>query len=222
MKDDFGQTNERGSEGQDGADGPEGKDLVFNTTPNMLTLGRIALVPVLVIAMFFETSEWDLVAALIFGLASITDYFDGYIARIQKSETVYGKLMDPLADKFLIISGLIMLMYSGRIHPVVVILLVCRELTITGLRALASAEGIIIAASPSAKWKTGTQMVAVIMLILNRDVFGWPVIRAGHTLLYISLGISLWSARDYVVGFFAALRARRKTRRKTKELSDPK
>lgn len=200
MKDDSGQTSD--SE----------KDLVFNTTPNLLTLARIALVPVLVMAMYFETPEWDLVAALIFALASITDYFDGYIARIQKSETIYGKLMDPLADKFLIISGLIMLMYTGRIQPVIVILLVCRELTITGLRALASAEGIIIAASPSAKWKTGTQMVAVIMLILNRDVFGWPVIRAGHTLLYISLAISLWSARDYIVGFFSALRARRRNR----------
>jgi CDP-diacylglycerol--glycerol-3-phosphate 3-phosphatidyltransferase len=185
-------------------------DLTFNTTPNQLTLLRMAFVPVVVGLLFLHQPKWDLVAAISFAAASITDYFDGYLARTRKVETVYGKLLDPLADKFLVVSALIMLQELGWIHPVVVILLICRELAITGLRALASAEGVIIGASRSAKWKTGTQMVAI-PLIMLKDVFpAIPFYPVGMGLLYISLLISLWSAKDYVVDFFRAVREQRK------------
>lgn len=163
--------------------------------------------------------SWDVAAALAFAAASITDYFDGYLARTRKQVTVYGKLMDPLADKFLVVSGLIMLEHLGRIHPVVVILLICRELAITGLRALASAEGVVIAASDSAKWKTGTQMVAIPLIMAQDHVFGLPFYPIGMTLLYFSLGISLWSAKDYVVGFFRGLKASRKQRNHERRLA---
>src|SRR6185436_165458 len=99
-----------------------------------------------VVLLFARTDTTDLLAGIAFAIASITDYFDGYIARTRKLITVYGKLMDPLADKFLVVTSLIALQSLGRIHAVVVMLLVCRELAITGLRALASAEGVIIAA----------------------------------------------------------------------------
>lgn len=174
--------------------------------------------PIVVALLFLKEPFWDIVAALCFAAASITDYFDGYLARRQKMETVYGKLMDPLADKFLVVSSLIMLQELGRIHPVVVILLICRELAITGLRALASAEGVVIAASTSAKWKTATQMVAI-PFIMGQKIFNIPLYRAGIWLLYISLGISLWSAKDYVVEFFRGIKESRKQKLVEKQIA---
>ena len=168
----------------------------------------MAFVPLVVGLLFINTDKSDLWAGWLFAVASITDYFDGYLARRQKVVTVYGKLMDPLADKFLVVSALIMLQHLGRIHPIVVILLICREMAITGLRALASAEGVIIPASSSAKWKTATQMVAI-PFIMARNLWGIPVYTLGMTLLYISLAISLWSAKDYVVDFFRAIKKSR-------------
>jgi CDP-diacylglycerol--glycerol-3-phosphate 3-phosphatidyltransferase len=192
--------------------------MTFSTTPNFLTLTRILFVPVVVGCLMIRDSKWDVIAGLIFAAASITDYFDGYLARVLKEETIYGKLMDPLADKFLVVSSLIMLQDLGRIHPIVVILLICREMAITGLRALASAEGVIIGASTSAKWKTATQMVAIPLIMAQDGLFGIPFLPLGMVLLYISLGISMWSAKDYVVSFFQALKESRKVRVSEKKL----
>src|SRR5262249_5340094 len=126
-------------------------EMTFTTTPNMLTLARIAFVPWVVFCLLMRTRQWEIIAAISFGVAAITDYFDGYLARVQKQVTIYGKLMDPLADKFLVVSSVVILQYLDRVHPIVVILLICREMAVTGLRALASAEGVIIGASQGAK-----------------------------------------------------------------------
>ncbi len=197
----------------DSTDTPQRDDLDFATTPNMLTTGRVVLVPAVIALLLQRDPTWDLVASLVFGLAAITDYFDGYIARKQKSESVFGKLMDPLADKFLVVSSLCMLQDMERIHPIVVILLISREMAITGLRALASSEGLIIGASASAKWKTATQMVAIPFLMVRQGVFGLPIFQIGQVLIYLSLAISLWSAKDYVVDFFREIRAKRKRKK---------
>ncbi len=200
--------------------------LTFHTTPNYLTLLRIVFVPTVIYALFQRSFAWDVVAAVLFGLASLTDWADGYLARKYKIETVYGKLMDPLADKFLVICSLIMLQYLGRMSPIVVMLLVCRELTITGLRALASAEGVIVAASSGGKWKTAIQMVALPCLMVGdvefTQTFGIPFFRFGMWLTYLSLGFSLWSAKDYIVGFFIGLKkatALRKEKRRLKRIA---
>lgn len=182
---------------------------------------RMFFVPVVVGCLFIKKPSWDLVAAIIFGVASITDFFDGYLARTQKSVTVYGKLMDPLADKFLVVSSLIVLQFLGRIHPIVNILLICREIAVTGLRAVASAEGVVIAASSSAKWKTATQMFAIPFLMVKQGLFGIPLYPIGQVLLYVSLAISLWSAKDYIVGFFHNLKeARRKKAQERRQLRE--
>ena len=191
-------------------------ELEFSNTPNFLTLARIVCVPIIIGLLYFRTPNGDIAATVVFVLASITDYFDGYIARLQKLETVYGKLLDPLADKFLVVSVLIMLQELGRVHPVIVILLICREIAITGLRALASAEGVIIPASESAKWKTATQMVAIPFLMVF-DGKSENAIRQGGNLLgtiliYTSLLISLWSAKDYLVGFFKGVKEKARAR----------
>jgi len=201
--------------------GNEIDDLTFNNLPNRLTLVRIVMVPVLIYCLSIRTDFWDWIAVAVFSVAAITDYFDGYFARTRKMVSVYGKLMDPLADKFLIVSALIMLLHLDRIHPVVVMILICRELAITGLRALASAEGVVIPATSVAKWKTATQMVAIPCLIHHGGLWGIPTYQIGHGLLYISLAISLWSAQDYIVDFFKALRKKRllirKLRREKRE-----
>ncbi|MBC7385975.1 MAG: CDP-diacylglycerol--glycerol-3-phosphate 3-phosphatidyltransferase [Cryobacterium sp.] len=191
-------------------------DLTFATAPNILTTSRVVFVPIVIALLFRRTPFMDFFAALAFTIAAITDYFDGYLARKQNSESVFGKLMDPLADKFLVVSALCMLQELGRIHPVVVILLICREMAITGLRALASSEGLIIGASNSAKWKTATQMTAIPFLMLKRDVLGIPVYEIGQALLYISLAISLWSAKDYIVEFFRAIRKKRQRKKEAR------
>lgn len=185
--------------------------LILATTPNLLTLLRILLVPVVVGLLFLHQSKWDIVAGIIFWIASITDYFDGYLARAQKVESIYGKLLDPLADKFLIVSSIIMLQELQRVHPIVTILLICREIAITGLRALASAEGVVFGASRSAKWKTATQMVAIPLIMMQSSLFKLPLYFIGMSLLYVSLAMSLWSAKSYVVFFFRALREMRKS-----------
>ena len=177
----------------------------------------MAFAPLVVGLLFIKEPFWDLTAAILFGVASITDYFDGYIARVQKSVTVYGKLMDPLADKFLVVSCLVMLQHLGRIHPIVVMVLICRELAITALRALASAEGVIISASGSGKWKTATQMLAIPLIMIDRTVVGVSLFKVGQALLYISLFISLWSAVDYMIDFFRALQKKRAVRKLVKK-----
>lgn len=192
-------------------------ELEFTNTPNILTLVRMVLVPVVVFFLFLNSETTDVIAMVIFVIASITDYFDGYIARANHQVTVYGKLMDPLADKFLVVSSLIMLQYLERIHPIVVILLICRELAITGLRALASAEGVVIAASASAKWKTVTQMIAIPCIMVRHGLYGIPTYWIGLGALYISLAISLWSAKDYVVDFFKGLKEKRRLKRQLKQ-----
>ncbi len=198
---------------------PENSELTFNNAPNLLTLLRILMVPFVVGLMFMRTPTGDFAAMIIFVVASITDYFDGYLARVRNQVTIYGKLMDPLADKVLVVSALVMLQELGRIHPVVVILLICREMAITGLRALASAEGVILAASRSAKWKTATQMVAIPFLMVQPGLWGLPTQEIGLVLLYISLAISLWSAKDYVVEFFQGMQEASRQKQQMRRLA---
>jgi CDP-diacylglycerol--glycerol-3-phosphate 3-phosphatidyltransferase len=183
-------------------------EMTFHTTPNYLTLLRILIVPGVI--AFLMRGDWfgDFLAAVVFGVAALTDWFDGYLARKLQVETVYGKLMDPLADKFLVICSLIMLQHLGRIHPFVVMVLVCRELTITGLRALASAEGVIVAASQGGKWKTAFQMIAMPLLMV-RDLGPVHVFHVGLWMTYASLALSVWSAKDYIVDFFRGLQKAR-------------
>jgi CDP-diacylglycerol--glycerol-3-phosphate 3-phosphatidyltransferase len=189
------------------------KELQLNTLANKLTAVRIAFVPLVVVCLFDPSPKRGLLGAILFGIAGITDYFDGYFARTHKAITVIGKLLDPLADKFLVVSSLVMLMHLGRIHPAIVIVLICREMAITGLRAIASAEGVVIGASRLAKWKTATQMAAIPMLMLHETYLWIPMQLVGTYLIWASLLISLWSAQDYIVDFFKTLRAQGRERR---------
>lgn len=189
------------------ANQPANDPLVFDNAPNRLTLLRMIAVPAVVYFLSWRTLNGDIIACVLFSLAAITDWLDGYVARAYKAVTIYGKLMDPLADKFLVVSTLIMLQHLGRIHPYMVMVLICREMGITSLRALASAEGVIIAAGTGGKWKAALQMVAIPFLIIKITLFGFlDCDLVGTVLIYISLALSLSSALTYVVDFFRGLK----------------
>ena len=181
--------------------------LTFDTAPNRLTLLRMLAVPGVVYFLTWRTLQGDIVACVLFSLAAITDWFDGYLARAYQSVTIYGKLMDPLADKFIVVGALIMLQHLGRIDPYVVIVLICREMGITSLRALASAEGVIIQAGSGGKWKAALQMVGIPFLIVNIRLFDLVNSHTiGIVLIYFSIFLSLTSALTYVIDFFRGLR----------------
>jgi CDP-diacylglycerol--glycerol-3-phosphate 3-phosphatidyltransferase len=137
--------------------------------PNVLTVLRILLVPVLVVALTTETKNGDTIAAVVFALASITDGLDGYIARSRKSITTFGKVMDPIADKMLITAALIALVSLNRLAAWVAMVIVAREFAVSSLRVAAAAEGAIIPASILGKIKTVIQVVAVMALIAAND-----------------------------------------------------
>jgi len=177
--------------------------IVWNL-PNLLSVFRILTVPFVVVCLFWSSPLASFLAALIFGIASITDLLDGYIARYQKSETAIGQLLDPLADKLLINSALIMLIPLGRIPAWMVVLIVAREVAVTGLRGIASIEGLVIAASSWGKAKTIFQTIALVGLLLHYEYFridfhGW-----GMILMWIALAITLWSGFDYFYKFYQA------------------
>jgi CDP-diacylglycerol---glycerol-3-phosphate 3-phosphatidyltransferase len=133
--------------------------------PNVLTVLRILLVPVLVVALTTETKNGDTIAAIVFAIASLTDGLDGYIARSRKSVTTFGKVMDPIADKMLITAALIALVSLDRLAAWVAMVIVAREFAVSSLRVAAAAEGAIIPASILGKIKTVIQVVAVMALI---------------------------------------------------------
>jgi CDP-diacylglycerol--glycerol-3-phosphate 3-phosphatidyltransferase len=137
--------------------------------PNVLTVLRILLVPVLVVALSSEAKNGDTIAAIVFALASLTDGLDGYIARSRKSITTFGKVMDPIADKMLITAALIALVGLDRLAPWVAMVIVAREFAVSSLRVAAAQQGAIIPASILGKIKTVIQIAAIMALIIAND-----------------------------------------------------
>jgi CDP-diacylglycerol--glycerol-3-phosphate 3-phosphatidyltransferase len=172
--------------------------------PNLLSFFRILTVPFVVVCLFSPSPLASFLAALIFGIASITDLLDGYIARYQKSETAIGQLLDPLADKLLINSALIMLIPLGRIEAWMVVLIVAREVAVTGLRGIASIHGLVIAASGWGKAKTIFQTLALVGLLLHYEYFRIDFHALGMILMWIALVITVWSGFDYFYKFYQA------------------
>jgi CDP-diacylglycerol--glycerol-3-phosphate 3-phosphatidyltransferase len=139
--------------------------------PNILTLARIAAIPLVVILLLFDTRATSFWAAAIFGAAAMTDWLDGWLARKWQVVTVLGKFLDPLADKLIVMAALIMLIPLGRVPAWAVFLILAREMVVTGLRSIASSEGIVISASDLGKYKTIFQMTAIPGLLLHYDYY---------------------------------------------------
>jgi CDP-diacylglycerol---glycerol-3-phosphate 3-phosphatidyltransferase len=137
--------------------------------PNVLTVLRILLVPVLVVALLDATPSGDLLAAVVFAAASLTDLLDGYLARSRDAVTTFGKLMDPIADKLLIVAALVALVSLDRLAAWVAMVIIARELSVTAMRMAAGTQGVVIEASLFGKAKTVLQIVMVLSLIAAGD-----------------------------------------------------
>ncbi|WP_243546601.1 CDP-diacylglycerol--glycerol-3-phosphate 3-phosphatidyltransferase [Pseudodesulfovibrio tunisiensis] len=177
--------------------------------PNCLTLARILAAPVIVLLlyleMWFQFRFGAYLACLMFMLASLTDMFDGMIARQQNTITNLGKFLDPLADKLLIGSVLIMLVRMGadwKVPAWVVIIIVGRELMVTGMRAVAAEKGEVVAADKFGKAKTIVQMFALVPLLWHYPVFGYNPVPLGQVLLYLALVLTVFSGANYLVNFY--------------------
>lgn len=175
--------------------------------PNILTLCRIGAVPIVVVLLCFSSPLPRAIAALFFMLASITDYFDGYLARKYSVTSSLGKLLDPMADKLLVMSALIMLVPSkvGPIPAWMVVIILGRDIMVTSLRGVASAEGVVIAAEELGKYKVVLQIFAIIGLILHYPYLYVDFHMGGMYFLWASLVLSLWSGIAYFQKFWFAV-----------------
>jgi CDP-diacylglycerol---glycerol-3-phosphate 3-phosphatidyltransferase len=179
--------------------------------PNRITLSRILLIPIFIIIMSvpFEWGEWSIgnstlpvshfVAALLFIVASATDWIDGHYARKHNLVTNLGKFLDPLADKLLVSAALILLVEMGAAPAWVVIIIISREFAVTGLRLVAAGEGIVLAAGNMGKLKTATQMISIAVLLLHNFPFSFINFPFGTIMLYIALFFTVLSGYDYFV-----------------------
>jgi len=182
----------------------------IDNLPNRLTIFRVLLIPVIVTSNLIIISNWEFfnpyhyhlgyLAAWTFVAASVTDFFDGYIARKRGIVTVFGSFLDPIADKFLVVSSLILLQSLNLVPALLVIILVLREIYITALRLLAMEKGFTVPVDSSGKWKTALQMVAIPMLMANDSPFGIPFPQLGTAFIYVAAFLSLYSACFYSYG----------------------
>lgn len=194
-------------------------DLEIDNLPNRLTIIRIFMIPILIALLFMSGDSFSFskeskslfgwVAGWIFTLASLTDFFDGYIARKRNIVTVFGSFLDPIADKFLTVSSLIMLQSLHRINSIVVIILVLREMYMTSLRLLATNEGVNVPVNNMGKWKTAIQMMAIPMLMVNETWFFIPFPVIGMILIYLAGFLSLVSAFQYTMNMIQKLKSKR-------------
>ncbi|HEY8077355.1 MAG TPA: CDP-diacylglycerol--glycerol-3-phosphate 3-phosphatidyltransferase [Labilithrix sp.] len=195
--------------------------------PNLLTFGRIVMIPLCLWFLDKDTPLSGFWAGIVFTAAALTDVLDGYLARKLGVVSVLGKLLDPLADKLIVMSCLVWMVPMGRIPAWVVVVLVGRELSVTGLRSVAASEGVIISAGAEGKTKTALQMIGIIALLAGFpyhlsyagiDLGVVDVARVGRILVYLSLVFSVASAAQYVSLFAEAVEAKEEKEKSAKEL----
>ncbi len=177
----------------------------FWNLPNTITVLRVGVVPVLLLFPWLSGRFASQVVAWLFIVAALSDLLDGWLARRGQQVTRIGKLLDPLADKLIVATALIVLLMMGRIPEwgvVMVVVIVGRELAVTGLRGLASAGGVVMAASGAGKIKTVSQNVAIGALLFPDPTLGLPAHRLGLTLLVLATALTLWSGYAYFVSYF--------------------
>lgn len=180
---------------------------IFNI-PNLLSISRILSVPVFIILMLEPSPVRALAAGIVFSLASATDWLDGYLARKWGQVTKMGKLLDPIADKILIMSALVILVEirSDVVHSWIAIVIIGREFAVTGLRAIASSEGIVIPAETAGKYKVGAQITAVLSLLLDYYLTREWLRDVGAIALWIAMLLAVYSAIKYFKTYWKQLR----------------
>ena len=178
--------------------------------PNLVTMGRVVVIPFVLIFIDNFNPLRTFIASLLYLLAAAGDFLDGYLARSRGQVSTLGKFLDPLADKLIVNAVLVFMVALGRVEPWVVVVLIARDLAVNGLRSIASAQGLVISASEGGKIKTALQLVAIMMLLIH---FSYPLLVvgidfdyhvAGRWLLYVSVVMSLWSGGEYLWHFLSA------------------
>ena len=178
-----------------------GRRRVLNL-PNTITLLRIAIVPVLFFLLTAPGPTGSLVIAALFILAALTDLLDGYLARKYQIVTAMGKLLDPIADKLIVNTAMILMIPIGRIPAWVAAVIIARDFAVDGIRSMAAAEGQVIAASRLGKRKTLCQIFALSALMIHYPLFGADAHVVGTFILYIALFLSVYSGIEYFIGFY--------------------
>ena len=199
----------------------------FTNAPNLVTMGRVLLVPVVLLFIDNFSPLRSFIAGLLFLVAAAGDGLDGYLARSRGEVSVLGKFLDPLADKLIVLATLVLMVELGHVPAWPVIIIAGRELSITALRTIAISEGVVIAASRGGKDKTAVQMVALVALILHDTyVLDWGFYKAavdlnavGLALLYLSVFFALTSAGEYMGLFVQAVEAKEKREREDAQRS---
>jgi CDP-diacylglycerol---glycerol-3-phosphate 3-phosphatidyltransferase len=184
--------------------------------PNLLTMARVAAIPLVLWLMWQDTRETNFWAMILYSAAAVTDFIDGWLARKMGLTSLLGKFLDPLADKLIVLATLVLMVEQGRVPAWAVIIIAARELSVTALRTIAMSEGVVIAASRGGKDKTAVQMVAVLALILHdsyyMDYGFWEGIvdmnAVGLGLLYLSVFFTITSAGEYVALLVDAVEAK--------------
>jgi CDP-diacylglycerol---glycerol-3-phosphate 3-phosphatidyltransferase len=183
----------------------------FTNAPNLVTMGRVLLVPGVLFFIDNFSPLRSFIALLLYLAAAAGDFVDGYLARSRGQVSMLGKFLDPLADKLIVTAILVFMVALGRVPAWLVVVLIARDLTINGLRGIAAAEGMVIAASEGGKIKTALQLVAIGMLLIH---FRYPVLglglsvdyhQVGLIILYLSAAVSIFSAFEYIRAFARAV-----------------
>jgi CDP-diacylglycerol---glycerol-3-phosphate 3-phosphatidyltransferase len=181
------------------------KRVAFNL-PNTITLIRISVVPFLFILLASPDEFWSLILAILFVTASITDLVDGYIARKYQLITTIGKFLDPIADKLIINTAMILMIPIGRIPAWIVAITIMRDLIVDGIRSIASSEGFFMQASRLGKQKTLAQIIAVTALLIHYPIFGADAHLVGMIILYVAFVLTIYSGTDYFIKFYRYVR----------------
>ncbi len=176
------------------------KDIV--NLPNLLTMLRIAVIPVLFLLLLDPGRLLSLVIAVLFIAAAVTDLLDGYLARKYQIVTKVGKILDPIADKLVVSTAMILMIPMGRIPAWIVAFIILRDIAIDGIRNIATAGGYIIAASKMGKQKTLSQVIAVSALLIHYPLFGINAHQVGIAVLYVALALTIASGLDYGFKFY--------------------
>jgi cardiolipin synthase len=175
---------------------------MLTSLPNILTLSRIAVLPLLVGAFYLDEPWSNIVACAVFASASLTDYLDGYIARTFQQQSSLGRFLDPVADKIMVAVALLMLVADARITGLMVLpalVILCREILVSGLREFLAELQVSLPVSRLAKWKTAIQMIAISFLLLGNAGPAWlPVVRIGEISLWLAAGLTLITGYDYL------------------------
>ncbi len=170
------------------------------TIASKVTIARICLIPVFIVCYDLWGGLWSgAIPAAVFVLASMTDWVDGYLARSRNEVTNFGKFMDPIADKLLVMSAFVLLVGDGRMTGVSCIIILAREFIISGFRLIASDRGMVLAAGKLGKIKTTLQIIAIVLLLLNNFPFVYIGIPMDKIVLAAAVVMTVWSGADYIV-----------------------